>query len=151
EALSEVPLTLPRRASEGTQAPRASDGTPAPRASAETSPPWPLGLVAGPPPVSTGRRLALARWICDRQNPLAARVAVNHVWARHFGRPLAENVADFGVRTRPPAQQPLLDWLAVEFMDHEWSMKWLHRLLVTSAAYRMRSSSPVAPAANLAA
>src|SRR5262245_37168581 len=100
-------------------------------------------------PKSTGRRLALARWICDRQNPLAARVAVNHIWARHFGRPLVENVVDFGVRTPPPAQQPLLDWLAVEFMEHQWSMKWLHRLLVTSAAYRLRSSSRAAPPGNL--
>jgi hypothetical protein len=93
------------------------------------------------PPASTGRRLALARWICDRHNPLAARVAVNHVWARHFGRPLVENVADFGRRSGPPAQQPLLDWLAVEFMAHDWSMKWLHRLLLTSAAYRMQSAA----------
>src|SRR6185503_3836986 len=109
----------------------------------------PLGPIY--PQESTGRRAALARWIADRQNPLTARVAVNHVWARHFGRPLVENVADFGIRARPPTQQALLDWLAVEFMDHGWSMKWLHRLLVTSATYRMRSSSRAAPAANLAA
>jgi hypothetical protein len=89
--------------------------------------------------LSTGRRLALARWLCNRQNPLTARVAVNHVWARHFGRPLVENVNDFGVRTKPPVQQPLLDWLAVQFMTHNWSLKWLHRLFVTSAAYRMES------------
>jgi hypothetical protein len=88
---------------------------------------------------STGRRLALARWLGDRQNPLTARVAVNHVWARHFGKPLVETVYDFGMRTRPPVQQPLLDWLAVEFMAHDWSLKWLHRLMVTSAAYRMES------------
>src|SRR5262249_30452056 len=80
-------------------------------------------------------------WLCDRQNPLTARVAVNHMWARHFGRPLVENPQDFGVRTKPPAQQALLDWLAVEFMAHNWSLKWMHRLMVTSAAYRMESSS----------
>ena len=91
--------------------------------------------------ISSGRRLALARWLCDRGNPLTARVAVNHVWARHFGRPLVENVNDFGVRTKPPVQQPLLDWLAVQLMAHDWRMKWLHRMLVTSAAYRMQSSS----------
>ena len=100
---------------------------------------------------STGRRLALARWLCDRQNPLTARVAVNHVWARHFGRPLVENVHDFGMRTKPPVQQPLLDWLAVEFMTHDWSLKWLHRLIVTSAAYRMDSGAGSEAADRLAA
>jgi mono/diheme cytochrome c family protein len=103
------------------------------------------------PPGSTGRRLALARWIVDGGNPLTARVAVNHVWARHFGRPLVENVADFGARTPAPAQQPLLDWLAVDFMDHGWSMKHLHRLIVTSAAYKMHSSARGAPPKNLEA
>jgi hypothetical protein len=100
---------------------------------------------------STGRRLALARWLCDRENPLTARVAVNHVWARHFGRPLVDNVHDFGTRTKAPEQQPLLDWLAVEFMAHDWSLKWLHRLIVTSAAYRMESSVRGAARENLAA
>ncbi len=100
---------------------------------------------------STGRRLALARWLGDRHNPLTARVAVNHIWARHFGRPLVANVQDFGLRSKPPVQQPLLDWLAVEFMDHGWSMKWLHRLLVTSAAYRMQCSPRGASVANFTA
>ena len=92
--------------------------------------------------VSTGRRLALARWITDRQNPLAARVAVNHVWARHFGEPLVGSTNDFGLRTARPELQPLLDWLSVEFMESGWSLKALHRLIVTSAAYRMRSTDP---------
>jgi hypothetical protein len=90
--------------------------------------------------VSTGRRLALARWIVDRGNPLAARVAVNHVWARHFGRPLVGSMYDFGLRTPQPLHHRLLDWLAVEFMDSGWSFKHLHRLILTSNAYRMRSS-----------
>src|SRR5262249_55715847 len=113
----------------------------------------PIKPVRVPPakrPTSTGRRLALARWLCDPQNPLTARVAVNHVWARHFGRPLVENVYDFGVRTKSPAQQQLLDSLAVEFMAHDWSLKWLHRMLITSAAYRMQSSLKEASASNLA-
>lgn len=88
------------------------------------------------PATSTGRRLALARWITDRSNPLAARVAVNHVWARHFGRPLVPNVFDFGRNGRPPTHPALVDWLAADFMDHGWSLKRLHRLIVTSAAYR---------------
>ncbi len=90
--------------------------------------------------ISTGRRLALARWIVDRRNPLTARVAVNHVWARHFGEPLVASLYDFGLRTPRPEHQALLDWLAVEFMESGWSFKHLHKLIVTSQAYRMRSS-----------
>ncbi len=90
--------------------------------------------------VSTGRRLALARWIIDRRNPLTARVAVNHVWARHFGEPLVDSMYDFGLRSQRPLHHALLDWLAVEFMENGWSFKHLHRLIVTSRAYRMRSS-----------
>ncbi len=90
--------------------------------------------------VSTGRRLALARWIVNRRNPLTARVAVNHVWARHFGEPLAGSVYDFGLRTPQPEHHKLLDWLAVEFMESNWSFKHLHRLILTSRAYRMSTS-----------
>ncbi len=92
------------------------------------------------PPTSTGRRLALARWITARENPLAARVAVNHVWMRHFGAPLVASVADFGVNGKRPTHPELLDWLAVEFMERGWSLKALHRLIVTSRAYRMKST-----------
>ncbi len=91
--------------------------------------------------VSTGRRLALARWIVDRRNPLAARVAVNHVWARHFGEPLVASMSDFGLRAPRPELHDLLDWLAVELMESGWSLKHLHRLIVTSRAYRMQSSA----------
>jgi hypothetical protein len=90
--------------------------------------------------VSTGRRLALAHWIVDRRNPLTARVAVNHVWARHFGEPLAGSVYDFGLRTPQPEHHKLLDWLAVELMESAWSFKHLHRLILTSRAYRMSTS-----------
>ncbi|MBM3795327.1 MAG: DUF1553 domain-containing protein [Acidobacteria bacterium] len=93
------------------------------------------------PKTSTGRRTALARWITRPGNPLTARVAVNHIWLRHFGQPLVDAVDDFGVRTKPSAHPELLDWLAVEFMENNWSMKHLHRLMVTSNTYRMRSSS----------
>jgi hypothetical protein len=92
------------------------------------------------PKISTGRRLALARWIADRHNPVTARVAVNHVWARHFGEPLTGSMYDFGLRTPRPEHHELLDWLAVEFMEKGWSFKRLHRLIVTSRAYRMRSA-----------
>jgi mono/diheme cytochrome c family protein len=95
------------------------------------------------PTVSTGRRTALAGWLTDRRNPLAARVAVNHIWMRHFGRGLVPTVFDFGRKGAAPSHPGLLDWLAVDFMDSDWSMKRLHRLIVLSAAYR-RSSSNIA-------
>jgi hypothetical protein len=67
-------------------------------------------------------------------------VAVNHVWARHFGRGLVPTVADFGRNGRPPSHPALLDYLAAEFMDRGWSMKAIHRLIVTSATYRLAST-----------
>jgi mono/diheme cytochrome c family protein len=93
------------------------------------------------PATSTGRRLALANWITSRENPTAARVAVNHVWMRHFGTPIVSTVFDFGLNGKRPTNQPLLDWLAVQFEDDGWSMKKLHRMMVTSATYRMRSDT----------
>jgi hypothetical protein len=102
------------------------------------------------PATSTGRRLALARWIVDRRNPLAARVAVNHVWARHFGEPLAPTVTDFGLNGKRPSHPELLDWLAVELMESGWSLKTLHRRIVTSRAYRMSSTPDDASVANRA-
>jgi hypothetical protein len=89
---------------------------------------------------STGRRLAFARWIADRDNPLTARVAMNHIWLRHFGQAIVPSVFDFGRNGRPASHPALLDWLAVEFMEHGWSMKHMHKLIVTSAAYRMAST-----------
>jgi hypothetical protein len=91
------------------------------------------------PRISSGRRAGLARWIADRDNPLTARVAVNHLWAWHLGRPLVDTTFNFGRSGARPSHPELLDWLAVELMDHGWQMKHLHRLLVTSSAYRMTS------------
>ena len=102
------------------------------------------------PTTSTGRRTALANWIADARNPLTARVLVNHVWARHFGKPLVATVFDFGRKGAKPTHPELLDWLAVEFTEHNWSLKHLHKLIVTSRAYRM-SSSTAGAAANLKA
>ena len=93
------------------------------------------------PAQSTGRRLALARWIANTQNPLTARVAINHIWMRHFGEPLVSTVFDFGMRGQRPTHPELLDWLAVELMERGWSMKAIHRLIVTSEAYRRASAS----------
>ncbi|HTN76101.1 MAG TPA: PSD1 and planctomycete cytochrome C domain-containing protein [Pirellulaceae bacterium] len=101
------------------------------------------------PPRSTGRRQALANWITDRRNPLTARVAVNHLWTRHFGTPLVPTVFDFGRNGQPPPNAALLDWLAAELIESGWSMKHLHRLMVESATYRLSSSAGDAKA-NLA-
>ena len=84
------------------------------------------------PDTSTGRRTALANWIANAKNPLTARVAVNHLWLRHFGQPLVANVFEFGRHGTPPTHPELLDWLAVELMEKKWSFKHLHRLIVTS-------------------
>ncbi|MDG2384332.1 MAG: DUF1553 domain-containing protein [Pirellulaceae bacterium] len=92
------------------------------------------------PRLSSGRRLALARWITRPDNPLAARVAVNYVWMHHLGKPLVANVFDFGLRSPEPVYRDLLDWLAVELIESDWSLKHLHRLIVTSRTYQLAST-----------
>ena len=94
------------------------------------------------PQTSTGRRLALARWIANKDNPLTARVALNHMWLRHFGEGIVPTMFNFGSSGQPPSHPELLDWLAVEFMESGWSMKHMHRLMVTSNTYRMQSLAP---------
>jgi hypothetical protein len=88
---------------------------------------------------STGRRLALARWLARPDNPLTARVIVNRLWQHHFGRGIVATPSDFGVRGETPSHPELLDWLATELIAQGWRLKPLHRLLVTSAAYRQSS------------
>lgn len=85
-------------------------------------------------------RLALARWLIDRKNPLTARVIVNRVWQQYFGRGLVETENDFGTMGSLPSHPELLDWLAVDFMEHGWSFKHLHRLILTSQTYQQGSS-----------
>ncbi len=84
---------------------------------------------------STGRRAALARWLTQPDHPLTARVLVNRLWQHHFGQGIVATPSDFGNQGDPPIHPALLDWLAVEFVEHGWSLKYLHRLMVTSAAY----------------
>lgn len=92
------------------------------------------------PSTSSGRRTALADWITAPKNPLTARVAINHIWTRYFGEPLVETVDDFGLRAHPPPNQDVLDWLAVELIENDWSMKHIHRLILNSRTYRLASS-----------
>ncbi len=88
---------------------------------------------------TTGRRLALANWIASADNPWTARVIVNRIWQQHFGIGLVATPNDFGYSGERPTHPELLDWLAVEFIERGWSIKELHRLIVTSATYRQSS------------
>jgi hypothetical protein len=113
--------------------------------------PAPLSAVAGLnawkadvfPESAEGRRLALAGWLVDRRHPLTARVIVNRVWGWHFGnQPLVATPNGFGVKGAKPSHPELLDWLAGWFMDEGWSLKKLHRLILTSEAYQRAVAAP---------
>jgi len=113
--------------------------------------PGELTVIAGPavtpfePAVvesgSSGRRLAYARWLVSGSHPLVARVLVNRFWMHHFGEGLVASEGDFGLAGEPPSHPALLDWLASRFMAEGWRLKPLHRLLVTSTAYRQQARS----------
>lgn len=90
---------------------------------------------------TTGRRAALAKWLIDSKNPLTARVIANRVWQFHFGNGLSQTPSDFGIVGDEPTHPELLDWLATELVRQDWSLKQLHRLIVTSATYRQASIS----------
>lgn len=99
----------------------------------EYEPPFPGGTM------KTGRRLAFARWLTRPQHPLTGRVMVNRVWYHHFGKGLVKSLENFGVKGDRPSHPKLLDWLAVEFVRQKWSVKQLHRLIMTSQTYRQSS------------
>jgi hypothetical protein len=92
-------------------------------------------------PNSTGRRTALARWLIRPDHPLTSRVIVNRIWQHHFGTGLVATPSDFGRLGEAPSHAELLDWLAVRFMEHGWSIKWLQREVLTSATFRQSSRS----------
>lgn len=102
--------------------------------------PNPARIPKPPNPKSSGRRLALANWIVSPENPLTARVLVNRLWQRHFGEGICATASDFGLAGARPTHPKLLDWLASELVRREWSIKAMHRLIVTSATYRQASS-----------
>ncbi len=95
-------------------------------------PPWPGAA-------KTGRRLALARWLIQPDHPLTSRVMVNRIWHHHFGRGIVASIDNFGKLGTPPSHPELLDWLAIEFVRQDWSIKAMHRLMMTSSAYRQSS------------
>ncbi len=103
------------------------------------------GTPAALPPLDAAgarpTRLDLARWLVARENPLTARVAVNRIWQEYFGRGLARTSENFGNQGERPSHPELLDWLAAEFMESGWSLKHVHRLIVSSATYRQSSHS----------
>ncbi len=92
-----------------------------------------------PSPETTGRRLALAKWLITPDNPWTARVLVNRVWQQHFGAGLVATPNDFGYTGVQPSHPELLDWLAIEFIERGWSVKELHRWIVMSTTYRQSS------------
>lgn len=120
-----------------------------PRGDGEVVEPGPLSVLdprpstvdrRGLPKETTGRRTTLARWITDPGNPLPARVLVNRLWQQHFGTGLASSANDFGVLGERPSHPELLDWLATELVRGGWSLKHVHRLILTSATYRQASA-----------
>ena len=114
----------------------------------EVPPPAEKREATGPIPLmpTTGRRTAMAGWIANPDNPLTSRVLVNRVWQYHFGRGLVATPSDFGTRGGQPTHPELLDWLASEFVAKGWSMKQLHRLMMTSATYQQSSVTSKAAA-----
>jgi hypothetical protein len=88
-----------------------------------------------------GRRMTLAKWIANPENPLTARVMVNRIWQHHFGRGIVETPSDFGRNGSAPTHPELLDWLALRFIREKWSIKAMHRLMLTSSTYRQASKA----------
>jgi hypothetical protein len=113
------------------------------RLGARVEPAVPAVLPPLPGDVKSPSRLDFARWLVDARNPLTPRVTMNRVWQKYFGRGIVDTENDFGTQGSPPTHPELLDWLASEFVSPEhdsWSLKRMHRLIVTSATYRQSSN-----------
>ena len=110
------------------------------RPGARVKPATPAVLPPIKPAGAEANRLDLARWLVDPQNPLTPRVTVNRIWQQHFGQGIVDTENDFGTQGSPPTHPELLDWLARYFVHSGWSMKKLHRMIVTSATYQQSSA-----------
>jgi mono/diheme cytochrome c family protein/uncharacterized membrane protein len=100
------------------------------------------GVLSTLPPLPKGAprtRLTFAKWLVDENNPLVGRVVMNRIWTIYFGRGIVNTIEDFGIMGERPSHPQLLDWLATEFVRQNWSMKAMHRLIVTSTTYRQAS------------
>ncbi|MFZ4764599.1 MAG: PSD1 and planctomycete cytochrome C domain-containing protein [Roseimicrobium sp.] len=105
----------------------------------EEVPPGVPAFLPALPKDATATRLTFAKWLFTPEHPLTARVTVNRQWQAFFGRGLVKSLEDFGYQSEPPSHPELLDWLATKFIKQGWSMKKLHRLIVTSATYQQSS------------
>lgn len=105
----------------------------------EVEPAFPTALGDLGQSIDGKRRKALANWLADPTHPLVARVMVNRIWQGHFGRGLVETPNNFGLQGSAPSHPELLDWLAAEFVDRNWSVKQMHKLIMLSSAYRLNS------------
>jgi hypothetical protein len=108
------------------------------RALTSNSEPAKIPFAAG----SSGRRTALADWIASPDNPLTARVMMNRLWQHHFGEGIVRTPSDFGINGERPSHPELLDWLATQFVEKKWSLKAMHRLMLTSNTYRQSTEHP---------
>ncbi|MFM9069812.1 MAG: DUF1553 domain-containing protein, partial [Planctomycetota bacterium] len=124
------PIALPASSQPASALPASAPSASSPSASA---------VVKESQGATSGRRLALARWLTRPDHPLTARVFVNRVWHHHFGRGIVETLGNFGHSGSQPTHPELLDWLASDFMEHGWSVKRLHRQIMLSTAYRQSS------------
>ena len=104
--------------------------------------PYDFALTSAAP--DADRRPALARWLTDAKNPLTARVIANRIWYFHFGNGIVNTPSDFGVAGDRPSHPELLDWLAVSLQENNWSLKWLHRQIMTSQTYQQSPAHSVA-------
>jgi hypothetical protein len=142
EEASNVPTThILKRGNPEKKAEAVEPGLPAVLVREQPKPPTPTSH-------TTGRRLWLAKWITSADNPLTARVIVNRVWQHHFGDGLVATANDFGVMGDPPTHPELLDWLAADFVEHGWTLKRLHRLILLSNTYQMAASPKTGPGAQ---
>ncbi len=107
-----------------------------------SSPEQDAKIASSPPQDSSGRRTALAQWIGRADNPLTHRVFVNRIWQQHFGEGIVPSSSDFGHRGQPPTHPQLLDWLVTSFIENDWSMKRLHKQILTSAAWQQAAHHP---------